>query len=57
LGHNNREGFGIHLAYNMKKRGLKFEAQYTYSDIIEENGDLQLPSHFYGLRMEYKNEL
>lgn len=57
LGHNNREGYGIHLAYNIKKRGLKFEAQYTYSDIIEENGNLQIPSHFYGLRMEYTNEL
>jgi|GEM_PF-5708277 len=57
LGHNNREGFGIHLAYNMKKRGLKFEASYIYSDIIEDNGNLQIPSHFYGLFMEYKNEL
>jgi len=57
LGHNNREGFGIYLAYKMKKRGLKFEARYIYSDIIEENGDLQIPSQFLGLRMEYKNEL
>ena len=57
LGHNNREGYGINLAYNMRERGLKFEVQYTYSDIIEENGNLQIPSHFYGLRMEYRNEL
>ena len=57
LGHNNREGFGMNLALNIKRRGLKLILNYVSSDVIEPDGDLQLPSDYYGLQLEYKNAL
>ncbi|MGH1468196.1 MAG: hypothetical protein ACRBBP_04850 [Bdellovibrionales bacterium] len=56
-GHNNREGFGINLALELPKRDLKFWLTYVYSDILEENSDLQVPYHFVGFKMEYKHDL
>lgn len=56
-GHNNREGYGMNLALEMPRKGLKLKLSYAYSDVLEENGDLQVPFHSVGLKMEYKYEL
>jgi hypothetical protein len=56
-GHNNREGFGINLALDMRRKNLKFWLTYVYSDVLEQNMDLQIPFHFGGFKMEYRYEI
>ncbi len=53
-GHNNREGFGINLALELLKEGLKFGLTYVYSDILKENSDLQIPYQFVRFKVEYQ---
>ncbi len=57
-GHNNREGYGMNLALELPKRGLRLKLRYVYTDILEdENPGLQIPFQYIGFRMEYKYEL
>lgn len=57
-GHNNREGYGMNIALELPRRGLKLKLQYVNTDILEnENFDLQIPYQYFGFRMEYKYEL